>query len=123
MMEDREASKTRGRPAGFQKSQLSNGAKPGWMGRDKDWPMPKELPKAKTDADTEKVKKSDDVKEPKEPKETEGVKKEYTDAFGDMMGHADKQVEDLVGKYSSSRLSAWNRAKATGKTVRVRSVS
>ena len=52
MMASREGAKERGLPAGFQKSQLSNGAKPGWMGRDKDWPMPKTIPEGKTEGDT-----------------------------------------------------------------------
>ena len=61
MMETREAAKTRGYPSGFQKSQCLGGAKPGNMGRDKDWPMPKEIPKAKTDDDTKskEIKKAD----------------------------------------------------------------
>lgn len=69
MMDEREAGKARGPPASSHFAKMQNatiwGVKPNVMGEDKDWPMPKDIPEAKTTDDSkgEHVEKKDgDVK-------------------------------------------------------------
>ena len=65
MLDEREADKARGPPASSHFAKMQNstiwGVKPNIMGEDKDWVMPKEIPKAKTDDDSKstEVKKTD----------------------------------------------------------------
>ena len=63
MLDEREAGKTRGPPASSHFAKMQNstvwGVKPNFMGEDKDWVMPKDIPKAKTnDSNNGEVHKS-----------------------------------------------------------------
>lgn len=83
MLDEREAGKTRGPPASSHFAKMQNstvwGVKPNLMGEDKDWVMPKEIPKAKTKGDDkEHVEKTDKNNMITEPDETPSSKNKAT---------------------------------------------
>lgn len=131
MLSEREADKARGPPSGSHFAKMQNstvwGVKPNFMGEDKDWPMPKEIPKAKTNGDNGHVEKTnknnsvveadephDNMTTPKSPLVGEGnlTKSETRDKQMDAMnnlsekGFNDAEAANMAGLGASEKYSS-----------------
>ena len=140
MMDDREAVKERGYPSGsshFAKMQCIGGAKPGWVGRNKDWPMPSRVPNAKenhehmekkSEAEEADVVGSPKTTKPMSPLEGEGnlttmkaVLEDGTRPFKDMMieKKAGRQSANYLPKGQSSKNPSESNAESNAKASKL----
>ena len=107
MMDSIESQKERGYPSGsshFAKMQCIGGAKPGNIGRDKNWPMPDKIPDAKEnhqhlEKTDDSIKETSDAKaadETKSQKKIKPVNTEAKAAFDNMMDHPMDQLNSIM---------------------------